>query len=151
MEERLIINYFHDGSYNKSTAYANLSWHCNFSENEIKIYSGPNFRNFECYIEGLTFPNIVYIESLFLYANSDIRRSFPDLKKIGELLSANPYDIDDLGNIASVDVFMDMTEMLDPEKIKKLKQKITCKPLGDDMYRFTSRKGTWDIKVNSYD
>jgi len=112
MEERLIINYFHDGSHNKSTAYANLSWHCNFSKNEIKIYS---------------------------------------LKKIGELLSANPYDIDDLGNIASVDVFMDMTEMLDPEKIKKLKPKITCKPLGDKMFRFTSRKGTWDIKVNKYD
>ena len=149
--EILFLDYFHDGSNDKKTAYHNLSEHCNRTDNKIKLYRGDNFSNFEHKMTSLTYPNIVCIESLFLYANSDIRHSFPDLKEIGNLLSANPYDIDDLGNIASVDVFMDMTEMLDPEKIKKLNPKITCKPLGNKMFRFTSDKGTWDIRVNKYD
>lgn len=151
MEERLILNYFYDGGHNKDIVYHNLSMHCRYSKNKIKIYRGVNFRNFECRNKKFTFPNIVYIETLFLYQNSDIRHSLPDLKEVGELLSASPYNIDDLGNIARVDFFMDMSIMLDPKQIKKFNPKTTCKPIGDKMFRFTSDKGTWDIKVNKYD
>ena len=128
--------------------YYYLSLHCNNTVSEqIELYCGPKYITFESVDKSLTFPKIVYIDKFSLNSTISMEDAFPDLRKVGRF-DCNLNGIAELGNIVSIDFFFDMNRLLFPTD--NFKPKLRCKPLGDKMYRFTSDKGSWDVRVNRY-
>ena len=148
--EILFLDYFRDSSFGIGNMYRNLSEHCHRGDSEIKLYCGDAHWYFGIKDGSITFPNIVYIEKLYLFPEFSTQDIYPDLKEVGRLLINNFENIDDLGFIDQVDFFVDLVPLIYPQKIKHFNPKLRCIPLGDKMYRFTSNKGTWEIKVNGY-
>ena len=148
MNEILSLSDFHDGSNNNKRAYYYLSMHCNNTISEqIKLYCGPKYSIFESTNNSLTFPKIVYIDKFLLNFRVNIQNAYPDLREVGKFDCEHTM-ITELGNIVSIDLFFDMNLLLFPTD--NFKPKLRCKPLGDKMYRFTSDKGSWDVRVNRY-
>ena len=140
MEEVLeVYDFICDGCEYRDIV-ANLSRHCNLTpSDEIKIkgYLKP--------FAGLTFPKVVYAHHLDLGGNINTSEVFPDLKTVN-FFEGSKGQIDDFGYIIKINYFKGMQLYLDD--LYYLHS--VCKPLGNKMYRFTSDKGSWDIKVNVY-
>ena len=138
-------DFIYDGCRFRDIA-VNISRHCNLTpSDEITIKKG--------YLKafaGLTFPKVVYTHHLDLCSSINTSEVFPDLK-IVNFFEGGRGEVDDFGYIIKINNFKGMQQYLDRDRKYLYYVKSGCEPLGDDMYRFTSRKGTWDIKVNSYD
>jgi len=74
----------------------------------------------------------------------------PDIKKI-DYFWANYLGMDDFGTIQEIGHFSNMSIFTNSRYRKENNIKTKCERIGKKMYRFTSDKGTWDIKVNKYD
>ena len=150
--EILFINDFDCEGCEEYDVMENISRHCNATHNKkIKIY--PNFSSYlrlKCFDDSITYPNVVYVYALYLCSNVTLTTVLPDIKNIHIVYNANVINLDDLGSITNIGYFEDMSMLMLTENIIKFKTKMTCSPLGNKMYRFTSNKGTWDIKVGAY-
>ena len=128
----------------------NISRHCHFTpSDEIAIYGSPLRKCLICNDDSITFPKVVYVDMLHLLKDVTLVKVLPDIKKI-RIFWPNTMDIDDFGKIQEINRFTGMSNFLHPSSRKFFNIKTRCKRLGDDMYRFTSKKGTWDIKINDY-
>ena len=123
-----------------------ISQYCHYIDDEIKIYGNlPS-------AEDVTYPNVIYVDILYFLEGTSLSMIFPDLKKVGKFYpSFDVYpdyvDLDDFGKIEEIDFFNDMSLFMG----SRTSTIVDCEWLGDNMYRFTSDKGSWDIKVNNYD
>ena len=153
--EILFINDFDCEGCEEYDVMENISRHCNATHNKkIKIhvrYSGlSGYSRLNCFDDSITFPNVVYVYSLYLSSNVTLTTVLPDIKQIHVLYNINVVNLDDLGSITNIGYFEHMSMLMVTENITKFKTKMACSPLGNKMYRFTSNKGTWDIKVGAY-
>jgi hypothetical protein len=150
--EILFINDFDCEGCEEYDVMENISRHCNATHNKkIKIY--PRFSSYlrlKCFDDSITYPNVVYVYALYLCSNVTLTTVLPDIKNIHIVYNANVINLDDLGSITNIGFFEDMSMLMVTENIIKFKTKMACSPLGNKMYRFTSNKGTWDIKVGTY-
>ena len=127
----------------------NISAHCHSSpSDEIWIYA----ESYSFYLVGydnkVTYPKVTYASMLKLEPNVSLSKILPDLKKVGYFWSTDDDNvIDDFGNIQEIDYFAGLNQFYhpDPRVLKTI-----CIPIGDDMFRFTSKKGSWDIKINKH-
>ena len=132
-----------------STMY-NISMHCHTTpSDEIWIYS----ESYKFYLVGydnkVTYPKVTYVSRLEIKPHVSLSKILPGLKKIGNFLT-DWVDIDDFGKILEIDRFPGMSIFLDPKAREKYNIVTNCKPLNGDMFRFTSKKGSWNIKINDY-
>ena len=128
----------------------NISRHCHLTpSDEIAVYNGGRFYFLNCLSDLITYPKVVSAERIFLCHDVSISKVLPDIRKIGKLTN-NRYDIQDFGSIEEIDEFNIMSCFIGATERAKHNIQTICEPLGDDMYRFTSPKGTWNIKVNKY-
>ena len=130
----------------------NISRHCHLTpSDEIYVYSRTDDKKIlTCISNEITYPKVVYADNLEVFHFCLIPVVLPDLSKVGNF-KCNIYDIDDFGKIKEINYFFGLNEYLKANWwVKKPSFKCKCKPLGDDMYRFTSKKGSWDIKINDY-
>ena len=128
----------------------NIERHCHLTDSdEIAVYKGGRFYYLNCLSDFITYPKVVYAEQIFLYDGVSISKVLPDIRKIG-LLGNNNNDIQDFGSIEEIHEFNIMSCFIDATERAKHNIQTICEPLGNNMYRFTSPKGTWNIKVNKY-
>lgn len=151
MEVRINIDDFDCEGCAIRDVMRNISFHCEYSTGEkISIYSGHELQTLNCYDYALRYPNVVYVENLRLVYNvEDLKSVFPDLKKIGSFVT-NYNKIQDFGKIEEIDYFLYMSFYFVSDDRPKYNQITVCEPIGNKMYRFKTKKGTWDIKVNKY-
>ena len=150
MEILFVENFITTSSPTLEGTMENISMHCHFTpSDEIAIYGSPKHKYLICNYDSITFPKVVYVDMLDLGIYATLVDVLPDVKKIG-VFWPEPVDIDDFGKIQEINIFHGMSNFLDPKRRDHFYIKTTCEPLGDDMYRFTSKKGSWDIKVNKY-
>jgi len=126
---------------------ANISNHCNSINDDFMIYS----RGEPLYTFGqlLTFPKVVYVEYLKVVKDKSLFKSLPDLKRVGNLQVH--FFMEDLGPIKEIDNFFSMSSFLKFTMMDTFRKGVMrCTSLGDNMFKFTSRKGSWVIKVNQY-
>ena len=151
MNEILFLSDFYEGSEDVYTAYYYLSLHCHTTpSSQIKLYCGNKYSIFVLKDVSLTFPKIVYIDKFLLNTKISMEDSFPDLREVGKFDYIVGSNINEFGYISSIGFFVDMRQLMLPSPRKNYFSKLKCEPLGDDMYRFTSDKGSWDIRVNDY-
>jgi hypothetical protein len=145
-----ITDFFCDDCTNKDVM-ANISRHCNLTpSDEIWVYDGvPNFYLI-CFSEDITYPKVTYAESVSLSTQVSLIKILPDIKKI-DYFWANYLGMDDFGTIQEIGHFSNMSIFTNSRYRKENNIKTKCERIGKKMYRFTSDKGTWDIKVNKYD
>ena len=128
----------------------NIERHCHLTpSDEIAVFSGGSFYYLNCLSDFITYPKVVYAERIFLRNGVSISKVLPDIRKIGKLTN-NRYDIQDFGSIEEIDQFDIMSCFIGATERAKHNMQTICEPLGNNMYRFTSPKGTWNIKVNKY-
>ena len=128
----------------------NISRHCHFTpSDEIAIYGSPLRKYLICNNDSITFPKVVYVEMLDFGTTATLVNVLPDLKKIGTFW-IDPADIDDFGKIQEINKFSGMFYFIDSIARNNFNIKTTYEPLGNGIYRFTSKKGSWDIKINDY-
>jgi hypothetical protein len=130
--------------------FKNLSQYCHYINEEISIYKRSYDKYLICVSNEFKFPNVVYVQDLHVLSYCSIPVSFPDLRKVGKL-NISKEKIDHFGKINEINNFSGLDQYFYFRGWAEDEYPFKCTPLGDDMYRFTSRKGTWDIKVNSYD
>jgi hypothetical protein len=128
----------------------NISAHCHSTpSDEIAIYA----ESYKFYLVGydnkVTYPKVTYVSELHLNKNVSLSKILPDLKKVG-YFSPDYFDIDDFGKIQEIDYFAGMYPFLDSMARNHFNIKTKYKPIGDKMFRITSKKGSWDIKINDY-
>ena len=149
MDEILNVYDFYYEGCKYPHGVANLSRHCNLTPSDSIIIN-----SYLIPFAGLTFPKVVHATHLDLSSAQsyiNMYEAFPDLKSVG-FFEGGRGQIDDFGHIIKINHFKGMQQYLDTDKRKYHPYviKTTCEPLGDDMYRFTSDKGSWDIRVNRY-
>jgi hypothetical protein len=148
--EIIYIKDFDCDGCNFNDVMDNISRHCHITpSDEIAIYGSPNYKYLICNNDSITFPKVVYVDMLHLLRDVTLVKVLPDIKKI-RIFWPNSRDIDDFGKIQEINRFTGMSNFLDPSSRKFFNIKTRCKKLNDDMYRFTSKKGSWDIKINDY-
>lgn len=146
----LYLDFFRENNTGDGNMYHNLSEHCNRCDCEIELYRLDIYKFFEPKDNSLTFPNVVYIDKLYLVSVYSTQYMYPDLREV-RLLSTRALDeIDYLWAIDTIGFFVGLDLLIYPHKRSHFNPKIKCDPLGDNMYRFRSKKGSWDIKVNGY-
>ena len=152
MKEIIFTNDFFCDGCQYPDVMENISMHCHFTpSDEIWIYERSDDDLFlACYSEDITYPKVTYAETVKLTKDVSLIKILPDIKKMGELTTMYS-DIDDFGNIQEIGYFNGMSDFTNSRKRKLYNIKTKCVPLGNDMYRFTTPKGIWDIRVNSYD
>ena len=137
---KIYIDDFYTGDRNENSKDASerISDYCHGVSTDIEIYSHDEYLFIHMWDESLTFPNIVYIENLYISVDvANLNLSFPDLTKVGELQCYG--QIVNFGKLKEIDLFID--DYFEP---------ISRKSLGDNMYRFTNKETgeQWDIKIN---
>jgi hypothetical protein len=148
--ETLTLDDFNCQGCSDKDVMVNLSRHCNLTpSDEIAIYGSPNYKYLICKYDSITYPKVVYVDKLDLGRNATLVNVLPDIKKIGTFWP-DAADTDDFGNILEIDLFAGMSIFFDPMRRDYFNIETTCEPLGNKMYRFTSKKGSWDIKVNRH-
>ena len=152
MKEIIFITDFFCAGCNFSDVMDNISRHCHLTpSDEIWVYDGvPNFY-LNCFSDDITYPKVTYAESVQLARQVSLIKILPDIKKIGTLSISLLSDIDDFGDIQEIGDFNGMSIFTNSRYRKQNNIKTKCVPLGNDMYRFTTPKGIWDIRVNKYD
>jgi hypothetical protein len=131
--------------YDGSTIYGqfmNMSKHCHITpSDEIKIYGSLDIYDLP---EEIIFPKVIYVNDLSAIRSTNTSKILPDLVKVGSLLPIQ--GMTDFGGIKEVDNFIGMTRFFESFKIHD----IMCENIDGNIFRFTTPKGTWDIKVNKY-
>ena len=152
MREIIYINDFFCDGCKYADVMENISLHCHFTpSDEIWIYERSDDDLFlACYSEDITYPKVTYAEKVYLRTQVSLIKILPDIKKISTI-AMGAKDIDDFGNIQEIGYFNGMSDFTNSRKRKLYNIKTKCERIGKKMYRFTSDKGTWDIKVNKYD
>lgn len=148
--EILTLDDFNCQGCSDKDVMVNLSMHCHATTSkQIAIYGSPDRMYLICNDDSITYPKVVYVDKLDLGRNATLVNVLPDIKKIGTFWP-DAADIDDFGNILEIDLFAGMSNFFDPKRRDHFNIKTTCEPLGNDLYVFTSKKGSWDIKVNRH-
>lgn len=148
--EIIYVDDFISADPSLETAMENISTHCHFTpSDEIWVYVKTSNIYLACYDNKVTYPKVTYAEALKLIPQGNLARILPDLKKIGRL-SSGYADIADFGNIQEINYFSGMSNFYSSDKRKQFNLKTKCIPLDYDLYRFKSKKGSWDIKVNKH-
>ena len=151
MREIIYINDFFCDGCNFDDVMDNISRHCHLTpSDEIWIYERSTNFYLICFSEDITYPKVTYAQSVYLRTQVSLIKILPDIKKIGTI-SMSAKDIDDFGNIQEIGHFSNMSDFTNSRYRKGNNIKTKCERIGNKMYRFTSDKGTWDIKVNKYD
>ena len=148
--EIIYVEDFYTGGNEYTNYYdymVNISNHCNSINDEFMIYSrGEPLYTFE---KKLTFPKVVYVQYLTIVKDKSLFKSLPDLKRVGNLQVH--FFMEDLGPIKEIDNFFSMSSFLKFTMMDTFRKGVMrCTSLGDNMFKFTSRKGSWVIKVNQY-
>ena len=130
------------------TAMENISMHCHITPSD-EIYVKNSKFYLACYDNRVTYPKVTYADWVKLNANVRLSKILPDIKTIG-VFSASYIDIDDFGKIEEIHYFSGMSNFYSSDKRKQFNLKTKCIPIDYDIYRFKSKKGTWEIKVNSH-
>ena len=148
--EILYLDYFNCQGCSDKDVMVNLSRHCHATTSkQIAIYGSPDRKYLICNDDSITYPKVVYVHKLDLIRNATLVNVLPDLKKIGTFWP-DSRDLDDFGKIQEIDLFASMSNYLKENARKHYNKKTTCEKIGKEMYRFTSKKGSWDIKINEY-
>ena len=117
----------------------NISDYCHVVSTDVEIYNYYQYNYMHCGYESLTFPNVVYIENLYIsYKVVNLSSIFPDLTKVG--LFSNSTNKVSFGKIKEIDI-LDCYFLTMPRK-----------SLGDNRYRFTNKETgeQWNIKVDNF-
>ena len=151
MKEIIYINDFFCDGCNFSDVMDNISRHCHLTpSDEIWVYDGVTNFYLNCFSDDITYPKVTYAESVQLARQVSLIKILPDIKKI-DYFWANYLGMDDLAKIQEIGYFCGMSDFTNSRYRKENNIKTKCERIDYKMYRFTTPKGIWDIRVNKYD